>query len=317
VAIAAYRSENRTVAQSAKDRFESLTKKAEVLAEAHILTAGVAGAGALFGNTARNHDLSIVGQTRPDSEAMEKLIVEGALFGSGRPVLVVPYIQRTGLKLDRVMVCWDGSLNVARAIADAMPLLKRAEAIDVVTIQPQERRSELPGASIARHLARHALKVDVKQIVVGTDINVPNMILSCACDSSTDLIVMGGYGHSRLREFVLGGVTRGILENMTVPARLWRIDRKDCLCWIRLRDHACTRKVFAISIQHLQQKMLRFEKGKLAFTRYQRLKSADTKQHPKLMLSTTYIRGWRKFENSVKDRTEGHPCDKAPLVRAD
>jgi nucleotide-binding universal stress UspA family protein len=149
---------------------------------------------------------------------MEKLIVEGALFGSGRPVLVVPYIQRTGLKLDRVMVCWDGSLNVARAIADAMPLLKRAEAIDVVTIQPQERRSELPGASIARHLARHALKVDVKQIVVGTDINVPNMILSCACDSSTDLIVMGGYGHSRLREFVLGGVTRGILENMTVPA---------------------------------------------------------------------------------------------------
>jgi nucleotide-binding universal stress UspA family protein len=216
--IAACSAESRRVAQSAKDKFEIATKEAGVLAEAHILTAGVIGAGALFGNTARNHDLSIVGQTRPDSEAMEKLIVEGALFGSGRPVLVVPYIQRTGFKFDRVMVCWDGSLNVARAIADAMPILKRAEAIDVVTIQPQERRSELPGASIALHLARHALKVEVKQIVVGTDITVPNMILSYACDSSTDLIVMGGYGHSRLREFVLGGVTRGILENMTVPA---------------------------------------------------------------------------------------------------
>ena len=215
--IAAYRAENRRVAQLAKDKFENVAKEAGVLAEAHILTAGVAAAGATFGNTARNHDLSIVGQARPDSEAMEELIVEGALFGSGRPVLVVPYIQRTGLKLDRVMVCWDGSRNVARAIADAMPILKRAGAIDVVTIQPQERRSELPGASIARHLARHALKVELKQMV-GTDIDVPNMVLSYACDFSTDLIVMGGYGHSRLREFVLGGVTRGMLENMTVPA---------------------------------------------------------------------------------------------------
>jgi nucleotide-binding universal stress UspA family protein len=216
--IAAYSAESRRVAQSAKDKFEIATKEAGVLAEAHILTAGVIGAGAVFGNTARNHDLSIVGQARPDSKAMEELIIEGALFESGRPVLVVPYIQRTGLKLDRVMVCWDGSLNVARAIADAMPILKRAGAIEVVIVQPQERRSELPGASIARHLARHALKVEVKQIIVGTDITVPNMILSHACDSSTDLIVMGGYGHSRLREFVLGGVTRGMLKNMTVPA---------------------------------------------------------------------------------------------------
>lgn len=215
--IAAYRAENRRVAQLAKEKFENVAEEAGVLADAHILTAGVAGAGVTFGNTARNHDLSIVGQARPDSEAMEELIVESALFGSGRPVLVVPYIQRTGLKLDRVMVCWDGSRNVARAIADAMPILKRAGAIDVVTIQPQERRSEFPGASIARHLARHALKVELKQMV-GTDIDVPNMILSYACDSSTDLIVMGGYGHSRLREFVLGGVTRGMLENMTVPA---------------------------------------------------------------------------------------------------
>ena len=215
--IAAYRAENRRVAQLAKEKFENVAEEAGVLADAHILTAGVAGAGVTFGNTARNHDLSIVGQARPDSEAMEELIVESALFGSGRPVLVVPYIQRTGLKLDRVMVCWDGSRNVARAIADAMPILKRAGAIDVVTIQPQERRSEFPGASIARHLARHALKVELKQMV-GTDIDVPNMILSYACNSSTDLIVMGGYGHSRLREFVLGGVTRGMLENMTVPA---------------------------------------------------------------------------------------------------
>ena len=68
---------------------------------------------------ARNYDLSIIGQARPDSEAPIDVIIEGALFGSGRPVVVVPYIQRTGLKLDRVMVCWDGSRNAARAVADA------------------------------------------------------------------------------------------------------------------------------------------------------------------------------------------------------
>jgi len=114
------------------------------------------------------------------------------------------------------MVCWDGSRNAARAVADAMPILKRAGAIDVVSIQPQKHMSEPAATNIARHLARHSLKVEVKHLP-GTDVDVASMILSHASDSSTDLIVMGGYGHSRLREFVLGGATRGIIENMTVP----------------------------------------------------------------------------------------------------
>ena len=119
--IAACRTENRKAAQSAKDRFETATKEAAVLADGRIIEAGVAGAAAIFVSSARNHDLSIVGQARPDSEAAEEMIVEGALFSSGRPVLVVPYIQQTGLKLDRVMVCWDGSRNAARAIAETIP----------------------------------------------------------------------------------------------------------------------------------------------------------------------------------------------------
>ncbi len=75
-----------------------------------------------------------IGQARPAGEAPEEAIIEGALFESGPPVLIVPYIQKTGLKLDRVMVCWDGSRNAARAVADALPLLRRAGAVEVVTI---------------------------------------------------------------------------------------------------------------------------------------------------------------------------------------
>jgi nucleotide-binding universal stress UspA family protein len=215
-AVAAYRAQNKKRAQSANEKFESAARDAGVMAEVHIIGAGAVDAGSVFGKTARNYDLSIVGQVRPDSEAMEELIVEGALFGSGRPVLIVPYIHRTGFKVDRVMICWNGSRNVARAVADAMPILRRAGAIDIVSIQPQKRTGDVAGTDIAQHLARHALKVEVKQIV-GADIDVTNMILSYASDASTDLIVMGGYGHSRLREFILGGATRGILESMTVP----------------------------------------------------------------------------------------------------
>ena len=153
----------------------------------------------------------------PTSWRREELIVEGALFASGRPVVVVPYIQKTGLKLDRVMVCWDASRTAARAIADAMPLLARAKAIDVVIVASERPKSdEIPGADIGQHLARHGLKVEVKRIVA-TDTDVANTILSHAADTSADFIVMGGYGHSRLREFILGGATRGILSSMTVP----------------------------------------------------------------------------------------------------
>ena len=104
------------------------------------------------------------GKHVPNSEAPEEVIIEGALFESGRPVLVVPYIQKTGIKLDRVMVCWDGSRNAARAVADALPLLRRAGAVEVVTINSVERRNEVAGADIAEHLARHGLKIELKSI---------------------------------------------------------------------------------------------------------------------------------------------------------
>jgi nucleotide-binding universal stress UspA family protein len=148
---------------------------------------------------------------------VEEVIAEAALFESGRPVIVVPYIQKDPLQLEHVMLCWDGSRAAARAIADALPLLKKAGQVEIVIVTNERgKRDEIEGADMAQHLARHGLKVEVKRTVLG-DIDVADVILSHAADAGTDFIVMGGYGHSRLREFVLGGVTRSIFRSMTVP----------------------------------------------------------------------------------------------------
>ena len=185
-------------------------------AAARILDASLAGAATTFGQIARRFDISVVGQAQPERGAAEELMIEGALFESGRPVIVVPYIQKQGLKLDRVMACWDGGRMAARAIGDAMPLLERAKAVDLVIVTERGKNDEITGANMSEHLARHGVTVEVKRIAKG-DIDVQDAILDYAADSGADLIVMGGYGHSRLREFILGGVTRGILASMTVP----------------------------------------------------------------------------------------------------
>jgi nucleotide-binding universal stress UspA family protein len=166
---------------------------------------------------ARRFDLSVVGQAEPDSNAIEEVIAEAALFDSGRPILLVPYIQKAPLKLERVMVCWDGGRQAARAMADAMPLLERANRVEVVIVADENgKEDEIAGADVGQHLARHALNVEVKRVAMG-DIDVADVLLSHAADIAADIIVMGGYGHSRLRQFVLGGVTRSILQSMTVP----------------------------------------------------------------------------------------------------
>ena len=215
--VEAQRAENERAARNAIAGFDAATRRVGLSAESHFLNATVPAAAATFGRLTRRFDLSVVAQAEPGKLPARELIIEAALFESGRPVLVVPYIQQEGLKLDRVMVCWDGSRSAARAVADAMPLLARAKAVEAVVVTgEQAKSSEIAGADIAHHLARHGLKVELREIAAG-DLDTTNTILSHAADAGSDLIVMGGYGHSRLREFVLGGVTRGLLASMTVP----------------------------------------------------------------------------------------------------
>ncbi len=215
--VESQRDENDRAANDARAKFDEAARRAGVSSESRTLSASLAGSADRFATIARRFDLAVVGQAEPERAAPEELIVENALFSSGRPVLIVPYIQKAELTLDRVMVCWDASRNAARAIADAMPFLKRARVIDVVIVASERIKSdEIPGADIGQHLARHDLKVEVRRIV-SPDTDVASTILSHAADTAADFIVMGGYGHSRLREFILGGATRGMLQAMTLP----------------------------------------------------------------------------------------------------
>jgi nucleotide-binding universal stress UspA family protein len=215
--IDAQRAENLAAAQGAVDRFEAAARGKGVSAEHQIIESGIGEAPKLFAFIARHFDLSVVGQTEPDLTLPEDLMIEAALFESGRPTIVVPYIQQGPLRLDRVLVCWDHSRNAARAVADAMPFLARSNKVDIVTVRRDDHKfDELPGAAIGEHLARHGLNVEVKQLIA-PDMGVTDTVLSHAADTGADFIVMGGYGHSRLREFVLGGATRGMLRSMTVP----------------------------------------------------------------------------------------------------
>jgi nucleotide-binding universal stress UspA family protein len=213
--IEAQREENAKAAKAATSRFEAAANQAGLSAELRILDASVAGAADLFGRIARRFDLAVVGQARPKEGASEELLIEGALFESGRPIVVVPYVQTQGVTLERVLVCWDGSRPATRAIADAMPFLRRAKTIDIVAVSGERGKgSELVGTNMARHLARHGLKVELKRL---SAVDVPAAIQAQVAETRADFMVMGGYGHSRLREFILGGVTRTILTSSTIP----------------------------------------------------------------------------------------------------
>ena len=167
---------------------------------------------------ARLHDLNILAQPDRSSPSQTDFLSEAVLFGSGRPMLMVPYINRGTFKSDRMLICWDGGTPAARAVHNAMPFLRKATTIDVVTVNGNEdAANEVSLTALLAHLARYDLSARPHRITADTS-NVHNAILSLAADSETDLIVMGGYGHSRLREFILGGTTRGIFESLTIPA---------------------------------------------------------------------------------------------------
>jgi nucleotide-binding universal stress UspA family protein len=215
--IDSQRIESNKKASAAIARFEQAAKRAGISAESRTIQSSISGAADEINHIGRRFDLIVVGQPERQKPLPDDVIGEGVLFESGRPVIFVPFIHKGGMKVDRIMVCWDGSRAATRAIADAMPILKKAKQVEVVIVSAKPgRKDEIPGADLGQHLARHGLKIEVKRIT-SPDIDVPSTILSHAADSSADMIVMGGYGHSRLREFVLGGATRGMLEAMTVP----------------------------------------------------------------------------------------------------
>ncbi len=132
--IESQRAEAESAASAAIARFEEAARRAGISAESRLLAASVAEASDQFGRIARRFDLAVVGQAEPDKASPDELIAETALFESGRPLLLVPYIQQTGFKLGKVLVCWDGSRSAARAAADAKPFLARATGVEVLIV---------------------------------------------------------------------------------------------------------------------------------------------------------------------------------------
>ncbi len=167
---------------------------------------------------ARYADLVIVGQSEPDDATTTPSdLAETVVIASERPVLIVPHIGVTKPPGKTVLLCWNGTREAARAVTGALPILKKADKVIILLVDPRDDGNpEGPGARVATWLARHGVKAIVKRDTAG-DSDVGGVILSRAADQDADLIVMGLYGHSRMREWVLGGASRTLLASMTVP----------------------------------------------------------------------------------------------------
>ena len=169
-----------------------------------------------FGRLARHFDLTVVSQGTNEAEQDDQLIISSALFASGRPVFMVPSTHKGPAKLEKAMVCWDGGVQAARALAESLPLLSLSRSVEVVCVRCKGQTVEqLPGFNITRHLSRHGITATLRELPPADDVG--SVILSHAADSAADYVVMGAYGHWRLRELIFGGTTRTILNSMTAP----------------------------------------------------------------------------------------------------
>ena len=167
---------------------------------------------------ARYADLLIAAQPLPDTEGAGEAqrLQDSLTLVSGRPVLFVPYAGRFPVVGRKILLAWDASREAARAVSDSLPFLKGAQWVRVVVFNPGRMHGEVPGADVGLYLARHGVKVSTASRV-NKGVGIGELILSEAADCGADLLVMGSYGHSRVREIVLGGATRTLLESMTLP----------------------------------------------------------------------------------------------------
>lgn len=175
----------------------------------------------LFGDTvatyARYHDLVVVG-IGPDDTTMQET-AEAVIFGSGRPTLLVPDSSAPAT-FEQVMIAWDGSRVAARAVSDARDFLQRAQSITIVSVTDETiLPHDDPGNKLAEYLIRHDLQATVAQ-VQGRGHPIAETLQEHAREIGAGVLVMGAFGHSRIRDFVLGGATNGILKDLRLPVLL-------------------------------------------------------------------------------------------------
>lgn len=213
--------QERLVCERITTTFEEMTKGASFVAELRLLKPrGRDDIGALVQQHSRAADLIVASQREPQLEISNMLgFPERLVMESGRPVLTVPLAGERSLLNRHVLIAWNGKREAARAVFDALPLLKAARKVTVLCAEQTDAEgtsTPLPDTSIAAALARHDVSVTLKTAIVDKSA-VGATIAAAIAAEHVDLAVMGAYGHSRLREFVFGGATRHLLQHMTVP----------------------------------------------------------------------------------------------------
>ncbi|HEU0223257.1 MAG TPA: universal stress protein [Paracoccaceae bacterium] len=211
--------EARKEAQERKAAAEAVLQRSGQRGDVRAEVAMLEGLAATFGAAVRYADLAIVGQPYGEAGGPEQVaVLDGALYDGDVPVLVCPPAPVAQIGA-RVVIAWNGTRESMRAVRRAMPFLLTAEAVELVLVDPEigdPGEGEEPGAAIALKLSRHGIDVEVARLPsLGRP--VAEVLRQHIADRGADLLVMGAYGHSRLREFVLGGTTRDILRDVPVP----------------------------------------------------------------------------------------------------
>lgn len=196
--------------------FEAEASNAGLTYGVQALTGLPVDAAATVSASARLYDLTIVQQPDPDRDTFDNTMPQEILFQSGGPVLFIPNTHKGPFEPRRIGIAWDGSRLAARAVRDAASFLTRAHAIIIIGINESQEPTNASAAVLATHLARHGLVAQIER-ASADHADIQPIMLSIAADAGIDMIVMGGYGHSRWQERILGGVTRGMLQSMTVP----------------------------------------------------------------------------------------------------
>ncbi|MCA1442899.1 universal stress protein [Ensifer sp. IC4062] len=176
------------------------------------------------GNRARYADITLIGASMKPDSPLRARAIDGALFYSARPVLLATNRQSVTLRPRKILLAWNSTMESARAAREALELMESAEEVNVVVVDPSAasaKNGEEPGADVATYLARHGIEVTVDRLP-SAGRRVEEVLNQHAIDTSADLIVMGAYGHTRLRERIFGGVTKAMIEAPMVPVLMVR-----------------------------------------------------------------------------------------------